>query len=93
MYVFSTVVLNLVVGLDLEVNINQAPSQILSSPDVCPVLAPGFKATEVPSFVFSSQQSATSFQKMVSSTGASFGFKVFELKTQEENNNDVTACR
>ena len=87
---FGACLRGLVVGLDPEVNINQAPSQILSSPDVCPVLTPGFEATEMHSYVFSRQQLATSFQKMVNSTGASFGFKVFKLETQEENNNHVT---
>ena len=87
---FGACLRGLVVGLGPEVNINQAPSQILSSPDVCPVLTPGFEATEMQSFVFSRQQSATSFQKMVNSTGASFGFKLFKLETQEENNNHVT---
>jgi len=90
---FGASLRGLVVGLDPEESINQAPSQILSSPGVCPALQsiPSLEATEMQSFVFSSQQSATSFQKMVNSTGASFGFKVFELETQEVNNNiDVT---
>jgi hypothetical protein len=85
----------LIVGLDAAENlISQAPSQILSSPNVSPVITPRFETAEMQSFIFSSHQSATSFQKMVNSTGTSFGFKMFELAAEnqeENNNNDVTA--
>jgi len=89
----ESVLRGLVVGFDPSAIIDQAAGQFMSKPNLCPVTLLSWDPVIQP-FDFYSQESANTFQKLISSAGASFGEEMFKLDqssemTSENNNNNT----